>query len=122
MHNVSKEESKLVLDNLLERNGDVQSAVIATSDGIVVLGANTNDKSNRLAAMSAASLGLGKQVISTVCNGELNEIMITGNRGQVFIYSITNRAVLVLTTKEQPNVAMVNWEAHKAISQLAALK
>lgn len=121
MH-INKEESKEALENLLERNTDIKSAVISTSDGIIVLGVNMNDKSNRLGAMAAASLGLGKQVITTVCDGSLNEIMITGNKGQVFIYSISNKAVLVLTTKEVPNVAMVNWEAHKTINQLSFIK
>lgn len=116
-----KEASKQVLDDLLDRNGDIQSAVIATSDGIAITKVNLSDKSSRLAAMAAASLGLGKQVISTVCNGDLNEIMIAGSQGQVFIYSISNKAVLVLVTKKLPNVAMVNWEAHKAISQLLSL-
>lgn len=122
MPNRHKEESKQILGELLERNNDIRSAVVATSDGIAVTQVNITDKSNRLAAMSAASLGLGKQVIATVCNGDLNEIMITGNLGQVFIYSISNKAVLVLVTKELPNVAMVNWEAHKAVSQLSSLK
>lgn len=122
MQIINKEESKVFLENLLERNTDIKSAVISTSDGIIVLGVNMNDKSNRLGAMAAASLGLGKQVITTVCDGSLNEIMITGNKGQVFIYSISNKAVLVLTTKEQPNVAMVNWEAHKTINQLSSVK
>ena len=116
-----KEESKLVLDDLLTRNNDIQSAVIATSDGITITKVNSDDKANRLAAMAAASLGLGKQVISTVCSGDLNEIMIAGNQGQVFIYSISTKAVLVLVTKKLPNVGMVNWEAHKAISQLLSL-
>lgn len=122
MQIINKEESKLALEDLLERNTDIKSAVISTSDGIIVLGVNMNDKSNRLGAMAAASLGLGKQVITTVCDGSLNEIMITGNKGQVFIYSISNKAVLVLTTKELPNVAMVNWEAHKTINQLSSIR
>ena len=121
MPNNIKEATKNILDDLVERSSDIQSAVIATADGIPITKVNSNDTSNRLAAMAAASLGLGKQVISTVCDGELNEIMIAGNEGQVFIYSISNKAVLVLVTKKLPNVAMVNWEAHKAVAQLLSL-
>src|SRR5436305_1781213 len=81
----------LVLEELLTKNSDIQSALIATSDGIALAGVNLSNTSNRLAAMASASLGLGRQLIATVCNGALNEINVTGDKGQVFIYSITNR-------------------------------
>lgn len=118
----SKEEAKVILGDLLQRSPDVKSALIATSDGITITSINLDDKSNRLAAMAAASLGLGKQVISTVFKGELNEITVSGNNGKVFVYSISTTAVMVVVTKELPNVAMVNWEAQKTISQLIALQ
>lgn len=118
----AKEQARAVLGELLERNTDVRSALIATSDGITVTSINLDDKSNRLAAMAAASLGLGKQVISTVFSGDLTEITVSGNNGKVLVYSISNNSVMVIVTKEQPNVAMVNWEAQKTISHLTALE
>ncbi|MEZ5425716.1 MAG: roadblock/LC7 domain-containing protein [Pyrinomonadaceae bacterium] len=116
-----KEQLNNTLAELLGRNSDIQSVVMATSDGITLTSVNLNDKSNRLAAMAAAALGLGNQVIATCQKGELEEILISGNKGKIFVYSISNNAVMVIVTKENPNVAMVNWEAKKTISQILEL-
>ena len=117
---MSKNEQLVpILAELLNKNIDIQGALVATSDGIAISSLNLNEKSNRLAAMASACLGLGKQVISTVNSGVMNEITVSGNRGQVFVYSISTKAVLVVVTKETPNVAMVNWESHKTVSHLS---
>lgn len=116
-----KEKVKSILLDLAERNKDVQSALMATSDGIIITSINLNDKSNRLAAMAAAALGLGTQVVTTAQKGALEEIMISGKDGKLFIYSIASNAVMVIVTKELPNVAMINWEAKKTISEILSL-
>lgn len=110
-----------ILGELLNRNSDVQGALVATADGISIANVQMSNVSNRLAAMASASLGLGRQLIATICNGSLSEIKVSGDKGQVFIYSITNKAVLVVVTKDEPNVAMVNWESQKTVKQLAAI-
>ena len=112
---------KTILEDLLNRNSDVMSALVATVDGISLADAKMQNISGRLAAMASASLGLGRQLIATVCSGTMKEIKVSGDKGQVFIYSITNKAVLVVVTKEEPNVAMVNWEAQKTVKHLTEL-
>lgn len=116
-----KIEARNFLEDLLRRNSDIKSALIASSDGITVTSINLDEKSSRVAAMAAASLGLGKQVIATLFGGELNDLMVSGKNGHVFMYSISHNAVMIIVTKELPNIAMVNWEAQKTITQLSTL-
>lgn len=111
----------LALENLLTSNKDIQGALVATADGIALASVQLSTASNRLAAMASASIGLGKQLIATICNGNLNEIKVSGDNGQVFIYSVTNKAVLVVITREEPNVAMVNWESQKTVKELVPI-
>ena len=118
---VSKNNFNPVLEDLLAQNSDIQSALVGTLDGIALASVQLSNISGRLAAMSSAALGLGRQLITTICNGNLNEIKVSGDKGQVFIYSITNKAVLVVVTKNEPNVAMVNWESQKTVKQLASI-
>ena len=117
-----KEEAKAMLEDLVGRSNDIKSVIVATSDGITITGVNLSDAANRLSAMAAAALGLGKQLVNTAFSGELKEFMITGVKGQVFIYSISSASLLVVITKELPNVAMINWESQKTISQLVTLE
>lgn len=111
-------ETQQILAGLVENLSDVSGAVIATLDGIVIASAYTDGKSNQLAAMTAAALGLGRRMIEMIGAGNLAAISIAGDNGSVFVYAVGARAVLLVITKKMPNVAMVNWEARKIIEQL----
>lgn len=106
------------LKELPAKLADVRSALIATLDGITIASIAVDEKTNQLAAMTAAALGLGKRMIETISAGALGEISITGSGGSVFVYSLGTKAVLVVVTKPLPNVALVNWESKKLIAQL----
>lgn len=108
-----------ILTNLLSRNAEIIGAGVASVDGIIISSVNLENNGTRLAAMAAASLGLGKQVVATVRAGTLSEVMISGDKGKVFIYAIGLKAVLVVAVREQPNVALINWEARKTVEELS---
>lgn len=114
-----KFQTEQLLAELPAKLADVRGAVLATLDGITVASAYSGSKSNQLAAMTAASLGLGKRMIETIDAGNLAEISVAGDNGSVFVYAVGARAVLVVVAKQSPNVAMINWEARKIIEQLA---
>lgn len=99
---------------------DIRSVLIATVDGILIAGATLDDKSNQLAAMTAAALGLGKRMIETAGAGNPNQISFSGSNGSVFVYALGVKAVLVVVTKAMPNIALVNWETQKVITRLGA--
>lgn len=113
-----KTNIELYLEELPAKLSDVRSVLIATIDGITIASATADEKSNQLAAMTAAALGLGKRMVDTVNAGSLDEISVVGSEGSVYVYSLGAKAVLVVLTKKAPNVAMVNWEARKLIEKL----
>lgn len=108
------------LDEFPLRLSDIQGALIATLDGITVVKSTTDERSSQLAAMTAAALGLGKRLIETANGGNLEEISFKGETGSVFIYALEKKAVLVVVTKRNPNVALVNWESKKLIEIIGA--
>lgn len=116
--NSSTEQLLLKLQTKL---GDVRGALLATLDGIAIANAQVHKEPNQLAAMTAASLGLGQRMIETINGQGLSEISVTGNKGSVFVYSVGTKAALIVVTKESPNIALVNWEARKLIEELAEL-
>ena len=118
---IDKEFLEQALAALPARLSDVQSAQVATLDGIAVADFGAQDNSNRIAAMTSSALALSKRMIETVRAGELAQISVAGSDGHILIYAVGTKAVLVVITKKSPNVALINWEARKVIVEISEM-
>ena len=68
--------------------------------------------------MAAATLGVGKRISSTLDLGEMRETNVKSGNGQVFLYAIGGKGVLVLIAQADANVGLINLEARDAAAKL----
>ena len=73
---------------------ELRGALIATVDGLPIaqtMGVGTD--ANRVAAMAATALGLGKRINDTLGSGTLTDMSVGGSDGQVYIYAAGTKGV-----------------------------
>jgi predicted regulator of Ras-like GTPase activity (Roadblock/LC7/MglB family) len=116
-----QEELQTIITGLRTSLPALKGVLIATIDGLAIAQSLGTGDPNRVAAMAATVLGLGKRVIETIHAGGLGEITIGGTDGQMFVYSAGTNAVLVVIASEKPNVGLINLEAREAAKKIAAL-
>ncbi len=117
-----QERLNAILQNLRNSLPEVRGALIATVDGLPIAQVvDGNTDANRVAAMAATALGLGKRINDTLASGELTELSVSGLNGQVFIYAAGRKGVLAVVTPSQMNLGLLNMEARDAAQDVASV-
>ena len=71
-------------------------------------------EAERVAAMSATALGLGKRITERTNLGGLAEAVIRGDNGYLVVYAAGQHAVLVLSGPIDSNLGLMRLEARVA--------
>lgn len=117
-----QERLNAILQNFRNSLPEVRGALIATVDGLPIAQVvDGNTDANRVAAMAATALGLGKRINDTLASGELTELSVSGLNGQVFIYAAGRKGVLAVVTPSQMNLGLLNMEARDAAQDVASV-
>ncbi len=116
-----QEDLKQIIDNLRSAVPEVRGAIVASSDGLAIAHSLSSGDPNRVAAMAATALGLGKRITDTLGAGKLTETTVSGNEGQIFLYSAGNKGVLALIASSGANVGLINLEARDAAQAITEL-
>lgn len=119
----SKQETLLTTLHTLRGNlPELRGALVATVDGLPIAQtfADGTD-ANRVAAMAATALGLGKRINDTLGAGELSEMSVTGLDGQVFVYATGKKGVLAVVTPPGMNLGLLHMEARDAARTVAVV-
>jgi predicted regulator of Ras-like GTPase activity (Roadblock/LC7/MglB family) len=99
------------LSDLLLQCPEVQAAAVVSFDGLPMASAlPTGMDEDRVAAMSAALLSLGERAAEGLGRGELSQVYIEGEHGNVYLVSADNEAVLVVVAAAGAKVGMVLYE------------
>lgn len=120
---MSRQESlQKAVNDLKSSVPDLEGILLASSDGLPIaysLGATLDP--NRIAAMAATALGLGKRITQSLSHGTLSEASITGGNGQMFIYSVGDKGTLAVITPIGVNIGLIHLEARSAAKEIANL-
>jgi len=117
-----QEQLLLTLETLRAGVPELRGAMIATTDGLPIAKSfNDGVDVNRVAAMAATALGLGKRISDTLNTGELTETSVTGTEGQVYIYTVGKKGVLAIVAPAGINVGLLNLEAREAAANITAI-
>ena len=76
---------------------------------------------DRVAAMSAALLSLGERAAEGLGRGELSQVYVEGENGNVFLVSADDEAVLVAVAAKGAKVGMMLFEIRRAAKALGAV-
>ncbi|MEU8255158.1 roadblock/LC7 domain-containing protein [Micromonospora inaquosa] len=86
------------LRGLRQRRPDIAGTVLAGTDGLLISSDLPSTDATHLAALAAASFGLGHRVADTVGRGEFRESVVCTTAGCVVTYPAGRSALLTLVT------------------------
>ena len=109
------------LRELLAEVIGVSGALIATGDGMLIA-AEVEDSlhAESIAALAAASAGVGTQFAYLMRLGELGGTVVQGTKGCVAVHPIGDNAILVLFGTDGPNVARLHLAVRQALPRVEA--
>ncbi|MPY66569.1 hypothetical protein F8S09_07650 [Deinococcus sp. SDU3-2] len=110
------------LTNLRTSMPELRGALIATVDGLPIAQAMSDGTdANRVAAMAATALGLGKRINDTLGSGQLTDMSVSGATGQVYIYAAGTKGVLAVVTPPGMNLGLLHMEARDTAQDVASI-
>ncbi|MFF5178088.1 roadblock/LC7 domain-containing protein [Micromonospora sp. NPDC000316] len=86
------------LRGLRRRRPDIAGTVLAGTDGLLICSDLPSTDATHLAALAAASFGLGHRVADTVGRGDFRESVVCTTAGCVVTYPAGRAALLTLVT------------------------
>ncbi|PTY02616.1 hypothetical protein DB346_08690 [Verrucomicrobia bacterium LW23] len=114
----TNQQLQTILDKLRVDVPDLRGVLVATSDGLAVAHSISSGDSNRIAAMVATALGLGKRICETIGGGALSETSFSGATGQVYVYSAGTKGVLGVLSAPGANIGLIHLEAREAATKI----
>jgi hypothetical protein len=110
---------------LLELNGataDIEASALISIDGLMMASALPQGMDeDRVGAMSAALLSLGDRAARELARGNLQRVLIQGERGYVIMASAGPEAVLTLLAKPNAKLGLIFLDMRRAAEALAKL-
>lgn len=117
-----QEQTQSILNTLRSNMPEIKGALIATTDGLAISRSfSDNTDFQRVAAMAATALGLGKRITETLGAGEFTETSVSGKDGNVYIYSTGPKGVLAVITNPDANLGLLHLEARDAAQQISSV-
>lgn len=108
------------LDSFLQSCPDVEGAAVMSSDGLPMASALPDGfQEERIAAMSAAMLGLGEKASETLGRGSMRQLFVEGEHGFVYLMSAGPSAVLCAVSRPSGKTGLVLYEMKEAASRIA---
>ncbi|AXE37493.1 hypothetical protein JS278_00296 [Acidipropionibacterium virtanenii] len=118
-HQSSKSmELSQVLAQMRRGIPELHGTMIASVDGLAVAHDFPEADAERVAAMAATALGLGKRITERTELGGLAEAVIRGDNGYLVVYSAGDDAVLVLQGPVDSNLGLMRIEARAAAVEI----
>ena len=109
------------LDGFVRSSPDIVAAAVVSSDGLPMASALPPDMpEDRLGAMSAALLALGEQAMFSLGRGRLNQVILDGEHGFVFLTSAEGRAVLAAIATRDAKIGFMLYELRRTATAVGA--
>ncbi|MBU6997950.1 MAG: roadblock/LC7 domain-containing protein [Theionarchaea archaeon] len=97
-----------LLRNLEASLPDIEASAVITVDGFMVASALPPElEEDRVAALSAAMLLLGKKTAKELEKGELSEVFVGGENGSVVLIASGESAVLTALVRKDAKLGLV---------------
>lgn len=111
-----------IVQKFVTATPDLQGAALVTPDGLSltsVLPGNMDEE--RTAAMSAAMLSLGERIGQELSRGNIERIVIEGEKGYSVMVSCGEDAVLLVLAAKEAKQGLLFLEIKRIIKDLAPL-
>ncbi|MFF7944928.1 roadblock/LC7 domain-containing protein [Nocardia gamkensis] len=111
-----------LIDDLLNRLPGVESAVVLSTDGMLISKSNalTRDNAEHFCAMASALQGLARSAGSHFRIGGVRQSVIELDRGVLFVTSAGENACLAVLAGEGMNMGMVVYEMNQTVVRVGS--
>lgn len=114
------EQLNQIIHGLRQAVADLNGVLIASTDGLSIAQAlSSGIDPNRVAAMAATALGVGRRIAETLQAGSFSETSVRGSHGQIFLYAAGDQAILAVIATAEANVGLIHLEARDAARNIA---
>lgn len=110
------------LQNFVSGTSEVQGAALVSPDGLAlasVLPGGMDDE--RTAAMSASMLSLGERIGRELSRGNVERIVVEGEKGYGVLVGCSNDAVLLVLANASVKQGLLFLEVKRAVARIAPL-
>jgi len=116
------ENPERVLKELVQKClGELERALLATPDGVVLAVSNSSDFDDLIAALSAAVVaGVGDAFMQYFLLG-VRDVTAELEDGRIVVMRDLGTAVLCLITRPKPNLGLVYYQLNKHLNRLLAV-
>ncbi|MFB2538871.1 MULTISPECIES: roadblock/LC7 domain-containing protein [unclassified Acinetobacter] len=111
-----------ILEDLNSSSTDVEASALISTDGLMIASALPSGiDEDRVGAMSAALLSLGDRAGRELSRGEIDRVMIQGQKGYVIMTSSGEEAVLTVMAKPNAKLGLIFLDIKRAAEALSKL-
>ena len=111
-----------ILSELNGSTADIEASAVLSTDGLMMaslLPASMDE--DRVGAMSAAMLSLGDRTSRELARGELEQVLVKGNKGYVLMTHAGNEAVLTALCKPNARLGLIFHDLKRAAESIATI-
>jgi hypothetical protein len=111
-----------ILTSLRQNAGDIEASAVVSIEGLMIAADLPRDTSKeKVAAMSAAMLSIGKRAAQELSRGRLNQIYLEGTEGAKILMASGEKALLVALTRPDSNLGLVFLEMRQAAENVTEI-
>lgn len=107
-----------ILTSLRERVMGVSESVLSTVDGLLVVADADTVHPESVAALAAATLGVGRRMADTAGVGVLREVVARCGSGHVIVLAVGDRALLTVKGDDGLDLVAFQRESPATVEQL----
>ncbi|MCK5743583.1 MAG: roadblock/LC7 domain-containing protein [Caldisericia bacterium] len=113
------EQLTTILNNLKANVLGIQKAIVGSTDGLILASTSQEESDERMSAMCASLLSIGRRTGETLSKPTLNDVTIRTKEGYITIFAVGREAVIVVSTSsEQKNLGMLYMEGTRATNEM----
>lgn len=111
-----------VLTELNGTSGDIEASAVISTDGLTIASVLPSSlDEDRVGAMSAAMLSLGDRTAQELARGELEQVLIKGDKGYVLMTYAGSESVLTVLAKPNAKLGLIFLDVKRAAASTAEL-
>ena len=110
---------KSILEDLNESSIDIEGCAIISTDGLTIMAQLPDGvDEDRVGALVAAMLSLGERTAIELIRGELDQLMIKGDKGYILMSHAGRNAVLAVIAQEGAKLGLIFLDAKRAAKKI----
>jgi hypothetical protein len=108
-----------ILGDLNGTSADIEASAVISLDGLMMAALLPQGMDeDRVGAMSAALLSLGDRTAKELARGELEQVLVKGDRGYVIMTHAGNEAVLTTLAKANAKLGLIFLDVKRAAAAI----